>query len=192
MKEWKYLKYDIEEWLKRPAIRKWINDNPRIVIRITIATISLFLIILIFKLVPYRSPNVSMNHKAWFYDLNTKKLFAEDGDKIPPIDAPSGKLAGVKAYVLSYVLEPNENEKFIAYLEKFTPQGRKYIDICKEAKTKVTEKMINDLNCNRYVSKPNDINWFLASSDKGREILRQANKANDKGQMPLNYLPKLK
>ncbi|MCE5340295.1 MAG: hypothetical protein LLF92_04105 [Planctomycetaceae bacterium] len=190
MREWKYLKYELKERWQRLTVRKWINDNPKIIIRITIATVALFFILLIIKLIPYRPPKSVFNRKAWFYDLNTKKLFAEDGDKIPPIDAPSGKLAGVRACVLSYALEPNESDKFIGYLEKFTPQGRKCIDICKEAGTKVTEEMIKDLNNNRYVSKPNDINnWFLASSEQGKEILKQANKINDKGQMPIRCSP---
>ncbi len=193
MRKWKYLKYDLQQKWENREFRALINSSPTLVIYITIGTVSLFLFILIIKFWPYSPPSVSMNRNAWFYDLNTKKLFAEDSDKIPPIDAPSGKLAGVKACVLSYALEPNESDKFIGYLEKFTPEGKKCVSVCREAGTKVTAEMIKDLNNNRYVSKPNDINnWFLASNDKGKEILKQANKINDKGQMPIPCLPKQK
>ena len=79
---------------------------------------------------------VELSDKAWFYDLNTGKLFVGKDKQVPPIEAPSGPLsiesaarplqeggpAGVKAYVFSYAREPNESERFIGFLETSVPK----------------------------------------------------------------------
>jgi hypothetical protein len=77
------------------------------------------------------APKVKEYKKGWFYDLNTGKLFVAKSKLIPPIEAPSGPLengkpAGVKAYVFSYKYEPNESERFIGFLETFTPESNQF------------------------------------------------------------------
>lgn len=184
-----YLRYKLQEKWERLGLRKWANNNPKIILGTSITTVSIFIVILIAQCVPSQRPNIPRIHKVWFYDINTNKLFIADNDEVAPIDAPSGKMAGVRAYVLSYSFEPNESERFIAYLEKFTPEGKKCVLICRKAGTKVTKEMILELNKNRFVCNPNDMNWFLADSNDGRLILQQAYHTNEKGQIPISCLP---
>ena len=176
-------------------MRKWIKENPKIVISVSAASVLMFLAIMIEQLMPYSLPIISQTSKAWFYDLNTDKLFITDGDRIPPIYAPSGTLpdgqpAGVKAYVFSYVHDSNASERFIGYLEKYTPEGKKIISSFRKSGDKVTEKLIKQLNHNRFVRSLDDDNWFLADSSQGRAILEQVSIKNEMGQIPYSCSPK--
>jgi hypothetical protein len=187
-----HVKSNVEQNKKLQLVRQLINSNPKIVIRTAIVSGAIFLLILIFKLISYNPSSEVLNPRVWFFDLNTKELFADDGEKIPPIDAPSGTLengerAGVRAYVFNYGQEPNQ-QKIIAYLEKFTPEGKDCVYDCRTAGTKVTKEMIAEMNKNRLVCCPNNVNWVSANSEEGKEILRSVFK-NRKGQ-PIDNLPK--
>lgn len=191
----KYLRYKIWDQWERLGIRNWINKNPKIVIGVSAAAVFMFLVIVIAQLMPYRPPIISQTSKAWFYDLNTDKLFITDGDRIPPIQAPSGQLpdgqpAGVKAYVFSYFHDPNESERFIGYLKKYTSEGKKIISSFRESGDKVTEELIKQLNNNRFVRRLDDDHWFLADSSEGRVILEQVSIINEMGQIPYYCPPK--
>ncbi len=191
MPNWRYIRYDIEERWDRLGLRKWINNNPKIVIGISVIAGIVFLLIVITSLIPYKPPITSESQKNWYYDLNTETLFVVDGTKIPPIDAPSGKLpdgqpAGVRAYVFSYSRNPNESERFIGYLEKFTPEGKKMIVSIRKSKSNVTGGMVRRLNSNRFVCRPSDKCWYLADSKEGVAILEQVSRSNKHGQSP-NY-----
>lgn len=195
MPNWKYIRYDIEERWERLGLRNWINNNPKIVTAISAAAVFIFLLIVISQLIPYKPLIISQTPKAWFYDLNTDKLYITDGENIPPIEAPSGELpdgrpAGVKAYVLSYFRDPNESERFIGYLEKFTPQGKKIISSLQKSSAKVNEELIKQINRNRLIRWPDDNQWFLADSKEGRAILEQTSRINEMGQIPYYYPPK--
>ena len=125
---WKYLHYDVKEWWGRLVLREWINNNPRLIIGITLGLVIVFLATIIGQCTRGQGPAARGYKKVWFYDLNTRELFIATSDKLPPIKAPSGSLpngepAGVKAYVLSYSDKPNEPNYSIGYLEKFTPKG---------------------------------------------------------------------
>lgn len=191
----RHLRYKLREKWERLAIRKWVNENPRIIMGISIASVFIFLLIVIAQLMPYRPPILSYTFKAWFYDLNTDKLFVVGSDEIPPIDAPSGpfpdgQLAGVKAYVLSYVREPNESERFIGYLEKYTPQGKEIIYSFRKSQKNVTKESVRRLNQNRFVRRVADNRWFLADSNEGRAILENVLLPNEAGQIPIYYPPR--
>ena len=191
----KYLRYKLHERWERLGIRNWINKNPKIVIGVCVAAVFIFLVIVIAQLMPYSPPIISQTSKAWFYDLNTDKLFITDGDRIPPIQAPSGKLpdgqpGGVKAYVFSYSRDPSESERFIGYLEKYTPEGKKIVSSFRKSGDKVTEELIEQLNNNRFVRRLDDDHWFLVDSSEGRVILEQVSFINEMGQMPYYCPPK--
>ena len=128
-----WLKYEVRRklerlgyWWESSACRKWINDSPGLVMGITCASVALLLVIVVWSLLPEKPIPVVEHEKEWFYDLNTSLLFTAEVGLTPPIDAPSGPLpngqpAGVRAYVLAYTPEPNEAERFIAFLEIAAP-----------------------------------------------------------------------
>ena len=131
-----WLKYEIREKLERLrdrwehlAVRKWANDNPKLVVGFTSASVLILLVVVIWLAWPEGAVPIVEYDKEWFYDLNTNELFSAKKGLTPPIEAPSGPLsngapAGVRAYVLTYMSEPNESERFIAFLETTDPQSR--------------------------------------------------------------------
>lgn len=184
--EWKYLKYDIQELWSRLSIRKWVNTNPRIIILVTNVSV-IILIVVIFGMV--RSSGVMKfdnYRKDWYYDLNTGQLFAKDKDLLPPISAPSGPLpnggpAGVKAYVFSYVKDPNNSERFIGFLEINDPNYTVIKNSSGEPRKWGEGKLIRRIE---------DKTWYRADSKQGREILKQALTPNKEGENPYYCPPK--
>jgi hypothetical protein len=124
------------------------------------------------------------NEKVWYYDLNTGRLFVEGQEQPTQITAPSGFLpdgspAGIRAYVFSYVKDPNESQRFIGYLEKKDPN---YIANSKTSDN--AEKWKQGM----LIRKIDDTAWYRADSLEGREILRQALAPNKDGENPY-YCP---
>jgi len=61
---------------------------------------------------------------AYFYNVKTRILFSASDQLLPPIDTESGPATGVKAYVFSCGDSKNPAGRFIAFLEKMTPEAR--------------------------------------------------------------------
>ena len=86
----KYLKYKIEERIERSGIRQWLNENKQIAAALIISCILFSIIVMIIKSMPDNIVTPTLERKAWFYDLNTDKLFIENDLQRPPVAAPSG------------------------------------------------------------------------------------------------------
>ena len=193
-----WLRYEIrEQWerlgAKLLAARKWINQqDPKIVIAITIASVFIFLVIAIWMWPEKPLEKVELSNKAWFYDLNTGELFVRKNNQIPPIEAPSGPLriespvgqlrngglAGVKAYVFSYVDEPNESERFIGFLEILTPEAKKE----KPESIKSRASGAEQWGHGRLIRRVKDKKWVPANSYQGRFILEEVFLPNETGE----------
>jgi hypothetical protein len=179
----------LRRW-EQAAIRQQVNRNPKVVIAITAASVFILLVVLIWLAIPGGPPEPEIVKKGWFYDLNSGKLFSARYDAKPPIKAPSGPLpgggrAGVKAYVLTYVDEPNESQRFIAFLETTRP------DVIKptttdEGATAGETILEQDI----YIRTIEDANWVPADSPQGRAIIKEAFEPDLLGRYPKYYLPK--
>ncbi len=193
-----WLRYEIrEQWerlaAKLLAARKWINQqDPKIVIAITIASVFILLVIAIWMWPEKPLEKVELSNKAWFYDLNTGKLFVGKNNQNPPIEAPSGPLriespvwplrnggpAGVKAYVFSYADEPNESERFIGFLEILTPEAKKE----KPESIKSRASGAEQWGHGRLIRRVKDKKWVPANSYQGRFILEEVFLPNETGE----------
>jgi len=178
-----YLGYEIREWWERLAIRRWVNQNPRIIIGITTASVLILLVIVIWQAIPEKTVKVEKVEKEWFYDLNTGKLFVAKSGQIPPIKAPSGPLpdgkpAGVRAYVFSYSYEPNEAERFIGFLETADPNAEKGVSASAEPRADSAKQW----GRGRLVRKVEGAKWVPADSERGRRIVREVFHPNETGE----------
>ena len=178
-----YFRYEIKERLERLAVRKWINQNPKIIIGITVVCGFVFLVIVIGLLSHGKVPKVKEYKKAWFYDLNTGKLFIAKSGLIPPIKAPSGPLpngkpAGVKAHVLTYAYEPNESERFIGFLETTDPNAEK--DISESARPRTDSA--KSWGQGKLICRVHDKLWVPGSSNEGRAIMEEVYLPNENGE----------
>jgi hypothetical protein len=173
--ERKYWRYALEDWWRNLAARKWINENPTLAIQISIASFAVLFIVIIWLLWPsseYKAAAPPI--KAWFYDLNTGKLFIAKAGLTSPIAAPSGPLpdgrpAGVRALVLSYIAEPNDADRFIGFLKTTEPASPKPIVLVRTLE---------------------DANWIPIDTPQGRAIIQELFRPNERGEAPHVCSPK--
>jgi len=193
-----WLRYDIQKklerlqsWWKDLALRRWANDNPKLVLAMASASVLLLLVSVIWLAWPEEPPPVVEYEKEWFYDLNTGVLFSAEKDQTPPIEAPSGPLpdgtpAGVRAYVLAYVNEPNEAERFIAFLETTDPRTR-------NDTPDTTGRPVSGAKQwgrGKLLRRLKDKRWVPANSFYGQAILKESFTPNENGETPYYYPPK--
>lgn len=199
--EW--LKYEVKKKLERfmpddfsfVGLRDWLDDlDRRWVIGFACACVFIFMLVLFTSGHDEAAVKSQPAGKAWFYDLNTGELFVDDADKIPPIKAPSGRLpngeqAGVLAYVLSFVAEPNDSDMFVAYLEKMTEKGKEYELLFRKSKQDVTKETIDAWNSERLIRLPNDAEWHSVNSEQGLALLKEVFQEDPNGQKPEYVTP---
>ena len=112
---------------KKKKIRQFLNQNSTIS---TIAAVALLVAALGAIVVQLREEEYEYEPvPVWYYDLNTGELFVAKSDRIPPIEAPSGRLpsgmpAGVRAHVFSCGDCENPDERFLGFLEMYTKEVR--------------------------------------------------------------------
>ena len=191
-----WLKYEWhEKWerlssrLRLGDLRDWINEHPGAVKTAAGVSALLLVLIAIQRLRP-DEPEMVEPRKEWYYDLNTGQLFTAESGLAPPIKAPSGptpegKMAGVRAYVLSYVYEPNEAERFIGFLETTATD---------EMLAKASERPRDSSGASRWaqgkmIRRVRDRQWVLADSEEGRAIREEAFAVNENGETPSYIAP---
>jgi len=181
----------LEDKCKDLALRRWVNDNPKAVIGITAVSVILLLLVVTALVWPEKTSKIEPSAKEWFYDLNTGRLFTTKKGLTPPIDAPSGPLpngrrAGVRAYVLTYAYEPNESERFIAFLETTDPRESGDMSGSSETYASGAEKWARG----KLIRRINDDRWVPADSPIGLAILEEAFIPNENGERPYYCPPK--
>lgn len=172
----------------RLGIRDWINDNP---LRIGVAVVLCVLVLaLVFGLAARPGPQQAFKEgrRAWFYDQNTDELFVESIKKTGPIAAPSGPLpngdpAGFRARVYSYVLNPQESELFVGFLECPDP----------DAEAKASDADLADVPewaQGKLIRRVKDEQWVSATGSEGSKIVESLTHPNEQGQTPIYQVPK--
>jgi len=190
-----WLSYEVRHRLERLRdeferlhIKDRISDHPK-----AAAIVAFFLVLLllggvvrIVRRAP--KPGFRESKRVWFYDLNTGELFVASGKQVGPIAAPSGPLpngepAGVRAHVYSFLRDPNESERFIAFLEKPDPNAN-------------VEELNPDRNNfkawarGRLIKRAGGDTWVAPTSLRGQQIIQQVRHPNTYGQIPIYQTPK--
>jgi hypothetical protein len=178
----------LQERFRHLRVRESINDNPRLVLGVTVFSVLLLTGVVALVLRPAPGRRRDPGRSAWFYDLNTGELFVSSSEEVGPIEAPSGPLpsgahAGLRAHVYSYVLDPNESELFVGFLERPDPsagssrRGADMSDFRKWARITLIRGV-------------DDGEWVAATSPGGREILQGLTRPNERGQTPIYQVPR--
>lgn len=190
-----WLRYEAShriEWLqdrfRHVRVRESINDNPRMVLGVTVLSLLVLTGVVALVLRPAPRRRYDLGRKAWFYDLNTGELFVSSSKKAGPIEAPSGPLpngehAGLRAHVYSYVLDPNESELFVGFLEQPDPSAGASRRAADMSDFRKWAEMAT-------IRRLDDSDWVPATSPGGREILQGLTRPNERGQTPIYQVPR--
>lgn len=168
--------------------REWLNAHPLLAFGTAGLSLMLVGLVLVWTLWPAPGESFPQAKTAWFYDINTGKLFEASPKKTGPIAAPSGPasnggLAGFRAHVYSYVRNPNESELFVGFLEQPDPES--------ESKCSASDmRELDRWTQSRLIRRPKDKDWVRASSPEGQAILEEMIRPNKKGQTPICQVPR--
>lgn len=168
----------------------WTNEYPRAVLAVTAGSFLMLLVVAVPWMLPDRPPPMRTMEKEWYYDLNTGKLFVADTGLTPPIDAPSGPFvtgapAGVRACVLAHSSDPNESERFIAFLETTASGGLRPSQSAPAPRQNTATEWARG----KLIRRPSDKHWVPADSQQGQVILSEAFVPNEDGRYPTYYQP---
>ncbi|MBN1359215.1 MAG: hypothetical protein JW993_01420 [Sedimentisphaerales bacterium] len=185
------LRHWLERWqerVRRWNLRGWINDHPGWIIGVACFSALLLCFVLIRVFTPRPSTALPQSKSAWFYDINTGRLFTGSPKQAGPITAPSGPSsdggpAGYRAHVYSYVLDPNESELFVGFLERPNRGG-------KATRAVYDMRDFEAWASQRQIKRADDEQWVEASSPEGEAILQELLSPNEKGQTPLYQMPR--
>jgi len=186
------IRHRMEQWrdvLDRRVLRERIDQHAGGVILVAGLSVVLLGIVLLRILWPATSAPLAHARLAWFYDANTKQLFTGRFKEAGPIAAPSGPLpdggpAGFRAHAYSYVLEPDESDLFVGFLERPDPSAGA------RASHDMTD--FDTWAQGRLIKRVEDDQWVAATSVQGRAILHELLEPNADGQTALYQLPRTK
>jgi hypothetical protein len=187
------IRHRLEQWrdvLQRRVLRDWIDQHAGGVIVATGLSVVVLGFVLIRILWPTTSAPFAHARLAWFYDANTGQLFTGSSKQAGPIRAPSGPLpdggpAGFRAHAYSYILEPDESDLFVGFLERPDPSAG-----AASASHDMTD--FRTWAQGRLIKRVKDDQWVAATSSEGQAILHELLKPNADGQTPLYQLPRAK
>jgi len=160
-----------------PSIRKALDEHPTIV---TIVAVLVLFGALAAIIVNLRGPSSGQRiTELWYYDLNTGALFEAEAQATPPIAAPSddpgiapANGSGVRAHVFSCGSCDDADERFIAYLERYTPEAREQIVRMKANpdSPEMMEMYPPDAMESQLIAEPDTLEWVPMMSEAGTRI----------------------
>lgn len=104
-------------------VRDWLNENPLVAVGLTVVAV---VVVLYMMLAGGRGGPTIPTHE-YFFNLTTQELEAVELGQIPPIQNDQGHEL-VLAAVFSCGDCSNPDELIIAWLERYTPQGKAEIE----------------------------------------------------------------
>lgn len=135
------------------SVREILNRNP------VLATGSALVIVLVAVIVAYFSYKssaveaVSPITQVYYSNDDGKSWFADSIAKVPPFDK-DGKEAD-----LAYVYQCPDGKRFVAYLQRYTPEGKKNLDAARAHWTPSGGMLPNVSSQQTEVKKPSQSQW---------------------------------
>lgn len=126
--------------------------------------------------------------RAWFYDRNTGRLFLGNRRELGPVEAlsgplPDGQPAGLRAHVYSYCLDPNEDERFVGFLDKPDPHASGKRPTWKQEDFQAWSRY-------RVIRRVEDETWVSVDSEAGRAIFDELARPDKRRRVALYHWPK--
>lgn len=176
-------------------IRNLMNEY-NVVVSLVAVVLTIGALLFLFRTAfPNSSPQ---NLPVYYYDLSNGELFAGPSNQLPPIETPSkgmigGQPAGVRAHVLSCGDCSNPKERYIAYLESFTPEGKKAMldPVIPTDPSKGPPMTPMEREEGHIFARPTqEGGWAKATSEEGMKIMTEARTpCPDPNRFPHECLP---
>ena len=120
------------------------------------------------------SKEVGAGGDAAWYDTGTGELYAGPVGVLPPAPAPSGK-EGVSASVFARGSCDNEADRFIAYLSKYTEEGKPLLKAAQAATPLDIGTLQRVAAEHRLIKREKDTEWVVAGTEEGQAIIAETN-----------------
>ena len=104
------------------GIRESLNRNPALTTGVTVLLIVVAIGAIVWQIWPQSGGPIG-NRRSYYTEDDGKNYFDDDRDKVTPFQGPGGKQA-----VLAHVFQVGENTPAVAFLEKFSDEGKKKVD----------------------------------------------------------------
>ncbi len=162
-------------------LRDWMNNNSAVV---TVGAV--VVLILSLGYIVWSSRGRSYGPRVidvYFYDLNTNQLFTAKSDQIPPIETASGPVpgsgapAGVRAYVFACNDCSDENDRFVGWLEMYTPEAKAVLtQPPSESPEQAAERemrMYEMYESGQLIKAPEDRTWARANTAEAVNVTQR-------------------
>lgn len=133
---------------------------------------------------------------AYFYDLSAKELFTAPHSSVPPIRGVSGEEEdGVRAIVVSATGDcEDEKSRAIAYLETYTPELKRQVEMRKSNATGLEENAPATIRRGEahgfiLVKRPEEKHWHSMTSPEAQKILATLSTPGPNGKVPVVCVP---
>jgi hypothetical protein len=178
--------------------RDWVNKNSGLTTIVAIAGLALALIAIAFQL--HRPTPVFKMGNAYFYDMDTDKVFVSSAGDIPPINVPGStgaKPMGARAMVFACHDCKDEKDRFVGWVEVYTPETKaKLEDVSHQSRgaaspiTPQRMMMMGGGDGGHLLAKPDPANpqWkngFVDfTADEGSKVMLDAQQRCGEGTVP--------
>jgi hypothetical protein len=105
----------------------------------------------------FKEPRVQIG-SVYAYDTGTKQIYATN-ETVPPMAAPSGPQAGVRAQVVTFA---GDHTPTVVYLTTYTPEAHESL--------LRANAITNEVVAGTMVSLPDDVHWVPINSPEGLKI----------------------
>jgi len=107
-----------------------------------------------------------------WYDTGSGKLYSGPKGVLPPAPAPSGS-DGVSAAVFARGSCDNKADRFIAYLTKYTEEGKTQLKAAQAETPVKIEKMKAITSEHRLIKREKDTQWVAVGTEEGEAIMAE-------------------
>ena len=174
--------------MAKNKLRNFLDENPTVGLLAALIVLGGSLAAIAFFIFGNKQGGTVVD--IWFYDVDAKQLFVAKSNDLPPIQAPSGG-PGVKAYVFACNDCNDPDDRFIAWVEMYTPE---YKDILLNPPPMDPENPDAGIDLSRImdegqlVAKPDSNKWTPSTSERAFALMSGLEERCN-GQIPKTCLP---
>jgi len=149
-------------------LRDFLNNNSAVVTILTVALLIVALGAIVLQLRPGRAGGQVVD--VYYYDLDSGQIFTASSREVPPIETSTGPFNGVRAYVFACSDCGDESDRFVGWLEMYSPDAKALLTRSAEAGPPGPEAF-ESWEQGHLIRDPNAEEWVLANSQGGFAVM---------------------